>query len=47
MQTLIGSEGTLGIITEATMRLEPLPEGRRFLSFQFPSRGRRPRDGAD
>jgi alkyldihydroxyacetonephosphate synthase len=35
MQTLIGSEGTLGIITEATMRLEPLPEGRRFLSFQF------------
>ena len=37
MQTLIGSEGTLGIITEATMRLEPLPEGRRFLSFQFPS----------
>lgn len=35
LQTLIGSEGTLGIITEATMRLEPLPEGRRFLSFQF------------
>ncbi len=37
LQTLIGSEGTLGIITEATMRLEPLPEGRRFLSFQFAS----------
>jgi alkyldihydroxyacetonephosphate synthase len=37
MQTFIGSEGTLGIITEATMRLEPLPEGRRFLSFQFPA----------
>jgi alkyldihydroxyacetonephosphate synthase len=35
MQTLIGSEGTLGIITAATMRLDPLPEGRRFLSFQF------------
>ncbi|MDF2966915.1 MAG: alkyldihydroxyacetonephosphate synthase [Nocardioidaceae bacterium] len=35
MQTLIGSEGTLGIITEATMRLDPLPAGRRFLSFQF------------
>jgi len=37
MQTLIGSEGTLGIITEATLRLEPMPEGRRFLSFQFPT----------
>jgi len=37
MQTLIGSEGTLGIITAATMRLEPLPEGRRFLSFRFPT----------
>jgi len=37
MQMLIGSEGTLGIITEAAMRLEPLPEGRRFLSFELPS----------
>jgi alkyldihydroxyacetonephosphate synthase len=37
LQTLIGSEGTLGIITAATMRLEPLPEGRRFLSYQFAS----------
>jgi alkyldihydroxyacetonephosphate synthase len=35
LQTLVGSEGTLGIITEATMRLEPVPEGRRFLSFTF------------
>ena len=35
LQTLIGSEGTLGIITEATMRLDPIPQGRRFLSFQF------------
>jgi alkyldihydroxyacetonephosphate synthase len=37
LQTLIGSEGTLGIITQATMRLDPLPEARRFLSFQFPA----------
>ena len=28
---LIGSEGTLGLITEATLRLTPLPEGRRTL----------------
>jgi len=37
LQTLIGSEGTLGIITRATMRLDPLPEARRFLSYQFPA----------
>ncbi|MBA2529369.1 MAG: FAD-binding oxidoreductase [Euzebyales bacterium] len=37
LQTLIGSEGTLGIITRATMRLDPLPEARRFLSYDFPS----------
>jgi alkyldihydroxyacetonephosphate synthase len=35
LQTLVGSEGTLGIITRATMRLEPLPPERRFLSYQL------------
>ncbi len=40
LQTLIGSEGTLGIITEATMRLEPLPEGRRVPVLPVPHRRR-------
>lgn len=35
MQVLVGSEGTLGIITQAAMQLEPLPERREFLSFGF------------
>jgi alkyldihydroxyacetonephosphate synthase len=34
-QVFIGSEGTLGIITEATLRLFPIPEERRFRSFSF------------
>lgn len=37
LQVLIGSEGTLGVITAATMRLERLPAARRFLSYQFPT----------
>lgn len=35
LQTLVGSEGTLGLITQVAMRLDPLPKGRRFLSYRF------------
>ncbi|TFG98025.1 FAD-binding oxidoreductase [Candidatus Thorarchaeota archaeon] len=35
-QLFIGSEGVLGIITEATLRLFPMPEERRFRSYSFP-----------
>ncbi len=34
---LIGSEGTLGIITEATLKIWPYPEEREYLSFAFQS----------
>ncbi|MHC4389834.1 MAG: FAD-binding oxidoreductase [Planctomycetota bacterium] len=34
---LIGSEGTLGTITRAWMRIRPLPEAREFLCFRFPT----------
>jgi len=35
-QLFIGSEGTLGIISEATLRLFLIPEERRFRSYSFP-----------
>ena len=32
----IGGEGTLGIVTKATLKIWPLPEKRRLLSYAFP-----------
>ncbi len=34
---LVGSEGTLGVITSATLRLQPLPTGRGTVLLAFPS----------
>jgi alkyldihydroxyacetonephosphate synthase len=36
LQSFVGSEGTLGVITQASLRIDPLPEARGFLSFSFP-----------
>ncbi len=36
LQTIVGSEGTLGVITQAALRVDPLPAARAFLSFSFP-----------
>ena len=35
IQAIVGSEGTLGIITKATMRMERIPESQVFLSYGF------------
>ena len=36
-QLFVGSEGTLGVITRATLAVVPLPEERRFAAVAFPS----------
>ena len=36
-QLFVGSEGTLGVITRATLQLVPLPQERRFAAVSFPS----------
>src|ERR671910_425276 len=38
-QLFVGSEGTLGVITRATLQLAPLPAERRFAAVAFPSVG--------
>jgi alkyldihydroxyacetonephosphate synthase len=37
MQAFMGSEGLLGVITDATLRLHPVPTARAFRAFAFPS----------
>src|SRR5687767_15343468 len=36
-QLFVGSEGTLGVITRATLQLVPMPAERRFAAVAFPS----------
>src|SRR5215213_2798394 len=38
-QLFVGSEGTLGVITRATLQLVPIPAERRFAAVAFPSVG--------
>lgn len=37
LQLFVGSEGTLGVITKVSIRIDPLPETRLFRFFQFDS----------
>jgi alkyldihydroxyacetonephosphate synthase len=37
LDVVVGSEGTLGVITEATLRVAPLPTGKRHAAWVFPS----------
>jgi alkyldihydroxyacetonephosphate synthase len=38
-QLFVGSEGTLGVITQVTLQVVPLPEARRFAAVAFPTVG--------
>jgi alkyldihydroxyacetonephosphate synthase len=38
-QVFVGSEGTLGVITEATLRVHPVPRAERRAAYGFPSFG--------
>src|SRR5215218_4449453 len=38
-QLFVGSEGTLGVITRATLQLAPMPDERRFATVAFPTVG--------
>lgn len=35
LQLLVGSEGTMGVLTSASLRMDPVPEARAFLTFEF------------